>query len=95
MASLKALKGTLTALSLGLNKPRLTDADLTFLSDMTQLEELDLNGTAMTDAGLKFLSGLKNLKTLSLKNTAVDDEWYPAIARAFSDGSTGSGCYEK
>jgi hypothetical protein len=40
-------------------RPKLTDAGLSELANLTQLRSLDLTGTKVTDAGINHLAGMK------------------------------------
>src|SRR5262245_48658140 len=59
--------------SVNLNTPPATDADLAALKDFKQLRELSLGETKVTDEGLSNLAGLKQLQALSLGYTRVTD----------------------
>jgi len=52
---------------------RITDAELTHLQCLTNLEELSLADTRISDAGLANLEALTNIKHLQLENTAISD----------------------
>ena len=58
---------------LQLHDPRITDAGLVSLKDMTRLKYLALSGTQVSGAGLKSLRAMTGLKTLNLGRTRVDD----------------------
>jgi hypothetical protein len=55
------------------SKPCITDAGLTHLSALTQLESLSIGYTPITDRGLMSLRQLSNLRYLSLHTTKVTD----------------------
>lgn len=52
---------------------RVSDAGMTHLAGLSELEQLWLDGTSVTDAGLAHLKGLSNLKELWLRETVVGD----------------------
>ena len=56
----------------GIEGPRITDADLEHLKGLTQLKGLSL-GTHVTDAGMEHLKGLTQLQELELFDTKVTD----------------------
>lgn len=60
----------------GLTPPesQITDAGMTHLLKLVQLQELDLTNSGITDSGLMQLAGLKQLKTIHLKGTGVSEE---------------------
>jgi hypothetical protein len=58
-------------LRITLRDTAVTDSDLKFLSDQTDLFYLDLANTQITDAGLKHLHHAKELKILDLRGTRV------------------------
>jgi Planctomycete cytochrome C/Leucine Rich repeat len=64
-----------------LSRTAITDAGLTALATMPNLEHLDLRETAVGDAGVAALAPLGNLRTLGLYGTAVTDEGVPSIQR--------------
>ena len=66
---------------LDLSRTAITDAGLTALATMPNLEHLDLRETAVGDAGVAALAPLGNLRTLGLYGTAVTDEGVPSIQR--------------
>jgi Leucine-rich repeat (LRR) protein len=51
-----------------------TDAGLTHLQELKELEYLDLRNTQVTDAALAHLRGLSKLKRVWLYNTKVTEE---------------------
>lgn len=51
----------------------LSDADLSHISHLSQLEELDLHRSQITDARLSYLEGLADLQSLTLFHTDVGD----------------------
>ena len=59
---------------IGLHNPNITDSDIIYLKNLTELETLHLNETSITDDALVHLTRLKNLRTLSLFNTNVTEE---------------------
>jgi hypothetical protein len=52
---------------------RATDAAMTRLKGLSQLQSLDLDGTQVTDAALEHLKGLTQLQSLGLGGTQVTD----------------------
>ena len=64
-----------------------TDAGLTHLRGMRQLQELSLNGSQVTDAGLENLNGLTELQMLRLKNVKVTSAGIEKLCKALP------GCY--
>lgn len=56
---------------LNLRGAELTDADLSLLRDLPNLEHLSLYGSPVTDAGLVHLAGLTKLQTVILRGTEV------------------------
>ena len=56
---------------LNLDNTRLSDAGMSFLSDMNQLKFLHLGSTQITDQGLSALQGIKGLEDLKVTRTAV------------------------
>jgi Leucine Rich Repeat (LRR) protein len=54
--------------------PKVTDAGLENVKDLSGLQELRFGGTKITSAGLKYVSGLNELETLDLFATEVSDE---------------------
>ena len=53
--------------------PKITDAGMPYLQEMTNSQWLSLGGTAITDTGLVHLKELTNLQTLNLYNTQITD----------------------
>ncbi len=53
--------------------PRITDADLSLLKLLPQLQTLDITDQRVTDAGIEQLAGLANLQRLSLDDAQVTD----------------------
>jgi len=65
---------------LDLSRTGITDAGLTALSKMPNLERLDLRGTAVGDDGVRTLApNLKKLESLSLYGTGVTDAGLTAL----------------
>ena len=56
-----------------LGRTKITDAGLTHLRGLTQLQSLDLQYDNVTDAGLFNLQNMKQLQTLSLSSTKITD----------------------
>lgn len=56
------------------------DTEISPLSAMKNLIELDLSRTQVTDAGLAHISGLSNLTHLNLNNTGITDEGLKHLA---------------
>jgi internalin A len=52
---------------------QLSDTELTHISRLSRLEELDLHRSPVTDAGLAHVEGLTDLQSLHLYRTAVSD----------------------
>jgi Leucine-rich repeat (LRR) protein len=52
-----------------LNGPHVSDDDLAFLSEFSNLRVLNLRNTSVTDAGLVYLKPLTNLKSLDLSDS--------------------------
>src|SRR5690606_33269312 len=66
-ASLKDLKKVKEqVVKLNLNRMPLSDLDLSFLKDFSNLEELQLNFTSVTSSQLSNLEKLENLRNLAL-----------------------------
>jgi hypothetical protein len=57
--------------SFGIHNDELTDSDLEFLENYSQLEDLSLMDAKLTDEGLKHLSPLKNLRSLCIRFTKI------------------------
>lgn len=53
--------------------PELSDAELTHISHLSQLEELDLHRSPITDARLAYVEGLPDLQSLTLFHTDIGD----------------------
>lgn len=69
-----ARMGSWTKLNtLDLSKTSVTDADLTYLTPLGELIDLQLRQTKITDAGLAHLSRLKHLQYLDLSDTQITD----------------------
>lgn len=62
-----------TRSDLNLQGKTLTDQDLRFLANLTNLQSLDLTGTAITDVGMDFVAQIPNLRELRVSGTAVTD----------------------
>lgn len=60
-------------IDLNLDLSNVTDAGLSQLQGMTDLEQLSLMNTQITDAGLTHLKGLNRLKSLHLSNAQITD----------------------
>ena len=69
-----------TAVSLG--GPKVSDADLAHLTELTSLQTLYLYKTEVSDAGLAHLKSLTKLKYLNLAHTRVTDAGVEALQRA-------------
>ncbi len=61
--------------------PKLTDAALVPLRNLTRLTSLSLAGNAITDDGLALLSTLTNLESLDLRETQVTDKGIPHLKK--------------
>lgn len=82
------LTGIWSLRTLGIYESDLSDDNLAFLEDATQLRELSLNGNNITDDGLRHLSQLRHLRWIDLSHTQVtkagiewlathlDDTWF-------------------
>ncbi|MFN0199268.1 MAG: leucine-rich repeat domain-containing protein [Planctomycetaceae bacterium] len=66
--------------------PRVTDAGITCISEMTQLRELFLAGTQLTDAGIDSLLGLTNVWSLTLSDTKITDAGVAKLSKLNSLG---------
>lgn len=64
---------------LGLNDTPVTDACLTAVSELPELEDLRLERTAITDAGVRALVGHRKLYMLYLAETGVSDDMIAAL----------------
>ena len=60
-------------IAVSLENTKATDAALTNLEGLIELENLDLERTEVGDAGLTHLRGLARLESLNLRNTRVTD----------------------
>ena len=63
------------------NSKRITDAQMPYVAQFAQLEELGLPGSSITDEGLKYLVALPKLTSLSLGNTLVTDRGMATIGK--------------
>jgi Leucine Rich repeat len=70
LASLRDLK-KLRVLDLDVREPKVTDAGLAHLADLTDLEELNLFSQNVTDEGLQHLKKLSALRKLDIRDTKV------------------------
>lgn len=61
--------------------PKATDARLTYLKGLTNLQELSLQSGAVTDAGLAQLKALPALRRLDLAGTKVTDKGLAQLAK--------------
>lgn len=59
---------------LDLSKANITDADLTHIRSLTNLQELDLSHNRITDIGLAYLRGMTDLRMLNLEQTLVTED---------------------
>ncbi len=66
---------------LNLNKMPLADADLGFLRELKNLEELQLNFTAVTGNHLSLISELTQLNNLAVSGNAIDKESLAELAK--------------
>ena len=71
LAQLGSIGSNIVQLHLGYSQ--VTDAGLSHLKQMPNLEILHLQKTSITDAGITHLKGLRNLKFLNLYDTQVTD----------------------
>src|SRR6185436_5489114 len=62
-----------TIIKIDLHSTKVTDADLVFLKDLTELRALDLRLTKISDAGVANLNRLTKLETLNLFRTQLSD----------------------
>ncbi len=62
------------------HSPEITDADVSKLREMANLESLTLTNAQLTDAGVQHLAGLKRLKTLVLGNSTITDVGLRSLA---------------
>ena len=58
-----------------------TDASLSYVGDLTNLESLSVSGASVTDAGLQHLEKLDQLWSLNLSETQVTDQSIDTLAR--------------
>ena len=72
LTSLAPLKESLKKLTLA--RTRITNEDLSSLSELASIEYLDLSRTEVDDHSLDFVSQMVNLRTLNLRDTKVTDE---------------------
>ena len=77
-AALPKLSNQIVWLKLG--DTQISDAALTQIAKLKNLQKLHLEETKVTDAGLKNLKGLTNLEYLNLYGTAVTDAGLGALA---------------
>ncbi|PXA04031.1 hypothetical protein DDZ13_08275 [Coraliomargarita sinensis] len=64
---------------LDLARTQITDASMSELALMKNLEQLNLNACDITDEGIKQLEGLDNLKDLNLAETPVSEASLPTL----------------
>lgn len=82
VSSISELKGIAEQLvRLQLNRMPLKEADLSVLSEFTNLEELRLNFTDLEDDQLKFLLPLKSLKILALSGNPISETQIDELAK--------------
>jgi len=72
LSSLAPLKDSLKKLTLA--RTRITNEDLSLLSELASIEYLDLSRTEVDDQSLDFVSQLANLRTLNLRDTKITDK---------------------
>src|SRR6185503_9611169 len=78
---------------LDLSRTGITDAGLTVLAKMPNLQRLDLRETVIGDEGVRAMAGLKKLETLSLYGTGVTDaglkalQGLPSLRRLYVGGT--------
>jgi len=66
---------------LDLARTQITDASMSTVAKMANLEELNLNACGITDAGIKQLEGLSHLKKLNLSGTMVSEAALPTLLK--------------
>lgn len=71
LTSLAPLSQSLKKLTLA--RTRITNEDLSSLSELASIEHLDLSRTEVDDHALDFVSQMVNLRTLNLRDTKVTD----------------------
>jgi hypothetical protein len=64
---------------LDLARTQITDASMSTIAMMQNLEELNLNSCQITDEGVKQLEGLDKLKDLNLTQTSVSEASLPTL----------------
>ena len=68
-----------SALRMSLESKTISDADLSVLAEVDNLEMLDLSGSPISDAGIKHLAGLTKVNTLNITGTQITGEGIQAI----------------
>lgn len=66
---------------LDLARTQITDASMSTVGKMVNLEELNLNACEITDEGIKQLEGLSKLKKLNLSGTLVSEAALPTLLK--------------
>lgn len=66
---------------LDLARTQITDASMSTVGKMVNLEELNLNACKITDEGIKQLEGLSQLKKLNLSGTSVSEAALPTLLK--------------
>lgn len=80
---------------LNLDKCPITDAGISKLSDLVNLEWLHLGGTALTDAGLGELAKLKSLKDVTVTKTEASLEEIQRLRQVLPDCTVRDNLSEK
>ena len=75
--------------SLTLSNPNITDAGLTGIGELKQLEDLRIGGaTKITDAGMKSVKVVKSLQKLDLQGVPLTDAGLDALLSLATCGSS-------
>ena len=67
------LDGSGNVITVRLGGPKVADADLVPLKELTRLQILHFDNTKITDAGLVNLKGMSSLKELTFMRTQITD----------------------
>ena len=67
---------------INLERTKITDAELVYLSGLSKLQTLQLSYTRITDAGMMHLEGMTGLKTLGLNDTRVTGSCVAELKKA-------------
>ena len=68
-----------SATRMAVESKTISDADLSVLAEVENLEMLDLSGSPISDAGIKHLAGLTKVNTLNITGTQITGEGIQAI----------------